>query len=338
MSGIKNTCRVFYPEYLDLTPFTTSGELSTLPSAPISTPSPRSTPSRSSSIPTVSRPASLPIIPILYRLAAVVCHYGTHSFGHYVAYRRKPKPPSDKNRFDPPPLKCAQHCTCEKCKGGNAQAQLDEDTHDSRWLRISDETVDEVGIERVLAENSGVYMLYYERVVMPQQLISSSLSSADGWNSSDGSLSHTWLSRNTPHSSEETITPANSVLHGKKELSPPPSTPEKSTPFEARIIHRVHAGRSKSLSGRSTPLSDVSPSPSKIFTNGDACNPPLPPEVKKIPNGDIPNDDSHSTSVDLEKPSSDVSSADSQPQLQFRHSTRTFLNGTGLQRTTGLRA
>jgi ubiquitin carboxyl-terminal hydrolase 1 len=46
-----------------------------------------------------------------------------------------------------------------------------EDEHDMRsrpgrgWLRISDESVRECGIETVLQENAGVFMLYYERVV-----------------------------------------------------------------------------------------------------------------------------------------------------------------------------
>jgi len=35
------------------------------------------------------------------------------------------------------------------------------------WLRISDDSVEECGIERVLVETSGVFMLYYERAVHP---------------------------------------------------------------------------------------------------------------------------------------------------------------------------
>ena len=35
------------------------------------------------------------------------------------------------------------------------------------WLRISDASVEEVGIETVLAEQSGTFMLYYERVLPP---------------------------------------------------------------------------------------------------------------------------------------------------------------------------
>lgn len=35
------------------------------------------------------------------------------------------------------------------------------------WLRISDDSVKECGIETVLSERSGAFMLYYERVVLP---------------------------------------------------------------------------------------------------------------------------------------------------------------------------
>ncbi|GJJ06964.1 hypothetical protein Clacol_001161 [Clathrus columnatus] len=349
-SGVKNTCRVFYPEYLDLTPFTTSGELSTLPSLPISDASTSTTLIR-------------PLPQILYRLSAVVCHYGTHSFGHYVAYRRKPKPPLDEHRFDPPRLKCSPDCACEKCQQG-------EDPYGSRWLRISDESVEEVGVERALAENSGVYMLYYERMVMPPQQsrppllrsspssVSSSYSSSSvngAWSvsNSNSTSSIAWLGRNTPHSSEETITPANSSLYSRKNSSsPPPSLPEtsdsRSTPFEARVIHRVHAGRSgsRSRSGASTPslMGDVSASSSRIFVNG---NVPISLEAK-LPNGtttNLPNGDSHSTLKDLPSIKTEEtetsltgSSSASQQQTYFRHSTQTLLSEAGLSRTTGLQA
>jgi ubiquitin carboxyl-terminal hydrolase 1 len=119
-----------FPEILDLTPFTTSGQLSTQPSAPISS---------------LSTPPSSP--KVLYRLSSIVCHYGGHTFGHYVAYRRKPRSPSSgSNRYTPP--------------------TYDDDRTEANnsWLRISDENVQEVGLEAVLAENSGTFMLFYERI------------------------------------------------------------------------------------------------------------------------------------------------------------------------------
>jgi ubiquitin carboxyl-terminal hydrolase 1 len=145
----KNTARVQFPEILDLTQFTTSGMLSTSPSIPISSPMPMPPPAAAASDNSIPAPinkihtSASPAPRVLYRLAAVVCHYGQHSFGHYVCFRRKPRgqglvvPP----RLDGP--------TATPGKG---------------WLRTSDDSVREVGIEAVLHEGSGVFMLYYERV------------------------------------------------------------------------------------------------------------------------------------------------------------------------------
>jgi hypothetical protein len=138
----KNSARVHFPEVLDLMPFTTSGMLSTSPSFPLS--SHMSFPSAAASLASLTSKAqnSAPQPPrVLYCLAAVVCHYGQHSFGHYVCFRRKPR------GF-----------------GRVALPRLDElPTPPGRgWLRVSDNTVREVGIETVLQEGSGAFMLYYE--------------------------------------------------------------------------------------------------------------------------------------------------------------------------------
>lgn len=72
----------------------------------------------------------------IYRLQAIICHYGyTHSFGHFVAYRRKPHANAAHNRL----------------MGGG-------------WLRISDADVDEVSEESVLTERGNAFLLFYERV------------------------------------------------------------------------------------------------------------------------------------------------------------------------------
>jgi len=144
----KNSARVHFTEVLDLTPFTTSGMLSTSPSFPISThlPSPTAAAAAAASLAHLTTKAQNSTAQpprVLYRLVAVVCHYGQHSFGHYVCFRRKPRgvgrvvPP----RLDEPPV--------EPGRG---------------WLRASDDAVHEVGIETVLQEGSGAFMLYYERV------------------------------------------------------------------------------------------------------------------------------------------------------------------------------
>ena len=144
----------------------------------------------------------------------MVCHYGQHSFGHYICYRRKPKR-GPKGEWVPPtlvdPLKFDEveegvdegvdgdvetetdgDGTLRLKKGtkanGNAKARPSapdffelggpkyywgdhsemEGGTSKGWLRISDDSVEECGIERVLAEASGAFMLYYERAVHPK--------------------------------------------------------------------------------------------------------------------------------------------------------------------------
>jgi len=139
----KNSARVVFTELLDLSPFATAGALSTRPDSPISPPS-SSTP------------------PVLYRLAAVVCHYGTHQYGHYVAFRRKPP-------IRPPRLAA----TSPK---GEILFEGEERRPGRGWLRISDDSVSECGVESALAEGTGAFMLYYERVLPPETSASESIS------------------------------------------------------------------------------------------------------------------------------------------------------------------
>ncbi|KIL70479.1 hypothetical protein M378DRAFT_7310 [Amanita muscaria Koide BX008] len=204
----KNSTRLIFPEILDITPYTTSGNLSTKPTSSISSPPPPSTYNslpRRSSTPTPSTHTSH--LPTLYRLAAVVCHYGQHSFGHYICYRRKPRVSSlsKEKRWAPPKLvdpllvhelvdkeshgswangNAHSHSPRSSTDRGHSSSAPDSDGDQSfdhprflwegedppeagrGWLRISDDAVRECGIEAVLAEGSGAFMLYYERVVM----------------------------------------------------------------------------------------------------------------------------------------------------------------------------
>lgn len=151
-------------EVIDLSPFATSGQLSTKPDLPISSPH---------QLHRSPLPAAQSHHRILYRLSAVVCHYGQHSFGHYICYRRKPRPVSSgAARFYPPRLCCPLDCGCERCvQFGPIRV---DDGYDNKrrpgcgWLRISDDSVQEVGFETVALETSSVFMLFYERVLHPR--------------------------------------------------------------------------------------------------------------------------------------------------------------------------
>lgn len=178
----RNSCRVLFPEVLDLTPYTTSGQLSTTPSAPISAPPP--------SIPRSTTPTqSIYTTPrVLYRLSSVVCHYGAHSFGHYVCFRRRPQASGDGEfvTLSTPKMACPYGCECAECQARGPVRDERPPAAGRGWLRISDDSVEECGIERVLSEGVGAFMLFYERVVHPQPAIY---------------LAH------SPRSSEETVRP-----------------------------------------------------------------------------------------------------------------------------------
>lgn len=77
----------------------------------------------------------------LYRLKAVVTHYGRHENGHYICYRQHPVRP-------------AQERHSETDEGPEAPRE--------RWWRLSDEDVSSVTEENVLARGDA-FMLFYER-------------------------------------------------------------------------------------------------------------------------------------------------------------------------------
>ena len=72
-----------------------------------------------------------------YELRAVVTHYGRHENGHYICYRKAPYAIEED------------------------QDEADE-SHDS-WWRLSDDDIDRVSEEIVLAQG-GVFMLFYEQM------------------------------------------------------------------------------------------------------------------------------------------------------------------------------
>ncbi|KAF9912637.1 hypothetical protein EC991_010063 [Linnemannia zychae] len=162
----KNSCHVRFPEYLDLSPFCTTGVLLTRPNLPMSISEhdlERMGYDRSGASSTLASgsgskkdgEASPSRKKVLYKLQSIVVHYGGHSYGHFIAYRRKPE--------------------CMVSKVGPVGLGLDGATNGSArsgsyygngrredWFRVSDETVESVSLENVLGSNP--YMCLYEKV------------------------------------------------------------------------------------------------------------------------------------------------------------------------------
>ncbi|KAL8291931.1 hypothetical protein RQP46_002189 [Phenoliferia psychrophenolica] len=77
--AVKNSCQVAFPEWLDFAPYCDYA-------SPPSSLSSGQEPEEKDKGPERKRD--------LYRLSSLVVHYGSHSFGHYVAFRRRPVDPS----------------------------------------------------------------------------------------------------------------------------------------------------------------------------------------------------------------------------------------------------
>lgn len=90
----------------------------------------------------------------LYRLKAVVTHYGRHENGHYIAYRQHPR----SNRV-------TDETTADEEDSNSEKLQAD-DSGKLPWWRLSDEDVSTVSDEDVL-QQGGVFMLFYEREEQP---------------------------------------------------------------------------------------------------------------------------------------------------------------------------
>ncbi|PWN50838.1 cysteine proteinase [Violaceomyces palustris] len=126
--AIKNSRRVIFHEWLDVSDFSLGGTI-TLDG--------RETMSFES-----GTQLSSPKPSVMFRLCSVVVHYGGHSFGHYVCFRRRPD------------------CAKAETKMGNFDAEAESDPRGS-WLRISDERMESCSLRDVLNENP--FMLFYER-------------------------------------------------------------------------------------------------------------------------------------------------------------------------------
>lgn len=123
---------MIYPEFLNLDPFCTNAELSRDADAPIST----------------SRDPCPGACRHRYQLSSVVVHYGSHSFGHYITFRRTPRAltPPHFGTIDDPSSLVSQGENCI--------------TETASWYRISDETVQVSSLEEALRANP--FLLMYE--------------------------------------------------------------------------------------------------------------------------------------------------------------------------------
>ncbi|KAJ1020104.1 hypothetical protein NDA16_004384 [Ustilago loliicola] len=122
----KNNRHVLFPEYLDLSDVTLQGSISL---------DGRQAMNSAAFQRGAAKEAEQGKAESIYRLAAIVVHYGSHSFGHYIAFKRVPGAHSDYNG-------------------------IGDDGAGDTWLRISDESVSPATIQQVKQENP--YMLFYE--------------------------------------------------------------------------------------------------------------------------------------------------------------------------------
>jgi ubiquitin carboxyl-terminal hydrolase 1 len=172
---LKKTARVAFPMILDLTRFVARGIWE----------------ERAGVLGAIAAQGAAPPRRALYRLESAILHYGyTHSSGHFICIRRKPKPPPTLLTPSPPSDRvgdddqaedegsysgyrpssarksCPDGCHCQSCVyfGQVRSAEGDQSVPGKGWLRISDADMDEVGEEALIEARGAVFMLFYERV------------------------------------------------------------------------------------------------------------------------------------------------------------------------------
>ncbi|KAJ1776332.1 ubiquitin-specific protease ubp1 [Coemansia sp. RSA 2523] len=131
----KNPACVQLQRFLDISPFTTTGHISTNASTPISGPAVPVNKYSAESLAEIRRRNCL------YRLSAMVFHSGAHDSGHFYAYRSVKAANSD------------------DAQTGSNNILTDSD----QWFMVSDIRTVEVSLESVLDAGNG-YLLFYERV------------------------------------------------------------------------------------------------------------------------------------------------------------------------------
>ncbi|KAI3323290.1 cysteine proteinase [Xylariaceae sp. AK1471] len=107
----------------------------------------------------------------VYELRAVITHQGRHENGHYVCYRKHPRQGA---KTENSPDEESESLADDQTQYDHNDEQVPEQGNtedDSKWWRLSDETVWEVSEESVLAQG-GVFMLFYDCVDPNSVLIS----------------------------------------------------------------------------------------------------------------------------------------------------------------------
>lgn len=164
---------------LDITQFTTSGALYTTADGSISHHADKNWQKENPKPEDAAPPRSV------YRLDALICHYGyTSSFGHFVAYRRKP------DSVLGPTLarkSCSDYCDCEGCQTAG-QVRERSTLPLKNWLRISDADVEEVGESEVLAERMSAFLLFYEKVAESDSPPAEGISGPEPMRMAEGSI------------------------------------------------------------------------------------------------------------------------------------------------------
>jgi ubiquitin carboxyl-terminal hydrolase 1 len=162
----KNNTPVLFDEYLDIGNVVTNGELNVSGNLPISRgPSPARD-SNGQAWP--DRPATngyhhqiQPFSLSLYRLCAIVVHYGSHSAGHYISFRRRE----------------LRQGYCSSPGGDEVDQQIGEEgSKVDAWFRISDDSVSPCSLDNVLSQNP--FLMFYERVEEVQRPGRKSLAAA----------------------------------------------------------------------------------------------------------------------------------------------------------------
>jgi ubiquitin carboxyl-terminal hydrolase 1 len=156
----------------------------------------------------------------LYRLKAVITHYGRHENGHYIAYRQHPP---------------ASHASEESEEPEDSQPSGDGKLP---WWRLSDEDVSPVRDEDVL-QQGGVFMLFYEREEAP---ISAPASQSPVADVAIPEYQKSAALSSTPEEDVSEPTETRTELDGAPEIEASPTTPATEIDPTPALISETSTG------------------------------------------------------------------------------------------------